>query len=167
MRRPEARRLLLCAALALGCGVGPSSGSDAATREAIESRLMCYCGCANLDVRTCTCGTAEAMRREIASRLERGESVEQVLAAFVSRHGEQILSSPAKEGFNLLAWIAPFGAVLAGGAALLVAVRRWGARGGAGGPPPPGTPGGGAGEALDDEGRKLLSRVEREIREGL
>ena len=43
-------------------------------RREIERGLMCYCGCSDLTVRVCTCGTAEAIRTEIADRLARGES---------------------------------------------------------------------------------------------
>ena len=40
---------------------------------------------------------------------------------FRSKYGEKILSAPTTQGFNLLAWIMPFAAILAGGA--LVALR--------------------------------------------
>lgn len=132
-------------------------------QHAIESRLMCYCGCANLSIRICTCGTAESVRREIAGRLADGQSRDQVVQAFVERHGEQILTSPVKSGFNLLAWITPFGALLAAGVALIFALRRWSAH--APGAPEP-SPGETAAALTDDEA-KLAERMERELREEL
>ncbi len=140
----------------------PALAAPPSTQEEIEARLMCYCGCANLSIRTCTCGTADAVRREIAGRLAEGESPEQVIGAFVARHGEQILAAPAKSGFNLLAWIAPFGAVLLGAAALVFVVRRWAGRA----PLPAGAPSGSA-AALSDEERAILERMDREIRKEL
>src|SRR5438445_8902538 len=70
--------------------------ADLTPQQQIESRLMCYCGCSDLTVRTCTCGTAEGIRQEIGSRLVRGESPDQVVAAFIARYGAQIRSAPTK-----------------------------------------------------------------------
>lgn len=145
-------------------------GADLTPGQQIESRLMCYCGCSDLTVRTCTCGVAASIRDEIAERLGRGETSEQVVAAFIARHGEKILSAPTTEGFNLVAWVTPFVAFFVAAIMIVVLVRRWGRpraaaagvrRGGpaAGGPPlPPAT--------FSKEERVLLDRVEREIREG-
>ena len=92
----------------------------------------------------------------------------QVVEAFVSRYGERILSAPRKEGFDLLAWVAPFAALLLAGTMLVVVIRRWTAAAatrpdrpagsGVAGPRPP------APSSRKD--REALDRVEREIREG-
>src|SRR5262245_43495568 len=129
----------------------------------VESRLMCFCGCSDLTVRACTCGTADEIRGEIATRLSSGETPDQVVAAFVARHGEQIRSAPTKSGFDLVAWVTPFLLLFLAGSALVVVVRRWGA------PRPAGTaPGPGSAEttrAATDAERKALERVRRELRE--
>jgi len=127
---------------------------------------MCYCGCADLTVRVCTCGTADGIRQEIAARLVNGESPDQVVAAFVARHGEQIRSAPLKSGFDLVAWVTPFVALILAGSALVVVVRRWGkARGGslAGATPSAGAE---SGRATTPEEQRALERVRREMREG-
>ena len=124
---------------------------------------MCYCGCADLTVRACTCGTADAIRQEIAERLGNGETPDQVVAVYVSRHGAQIRSAPTKTGFDLLAWVTPFAALLLAGSALIVIVRRWGAQAAAarsaGAPVPP------APRPFLPEDEKALERVRREMRE--
>jgi len=170
--RPEILRAgtaLLAVAL---IPLGALRAADLTPQQQIESRLMCYCGCANLKVRTCTCGTADAIREEIAGRLTRGETPDQVVASFVARHGEQILSAPTKQGFNLVAWITPFALILMAGIILVFAVRRWEGKGlgfapsaasAPGAPPDPS--GAGGPPALSDRERDLMARVEREIRE--
>jgi len=169
MRRKEAPgRLTLTRAARLAAAVllaAPALlfSADLTPQQQIESRLMCYCGCSDLTVRTCTCGTADGIREEIGSRLARGESPDQVVAAFIARYGAQIRSAPTKRGFDLLAWSTPYVALFAAGAALVLLVRRWG-RGGrrAGAEPPPA-----AAEApTSPADREIMKRIEREIREG-
>ena len=126
---------------------------------------MCYCGCSDLTVRVCTCGTADSIRNQIAGRLANGETPDQVVAAFVTQHGEQIRSAPPKSGFNLIAWVTPFLVLILAGSALVVVVRRWGAVRTA----PvaaPGSPGAEVDRAPTPKERKALERVRREMREG-
>ena len=49
----------------------------------------------------------------------------EVLAHFSSKYGEKILSAPTASGFNLIAWVTPFAAVLVAGAVIVVVSRRW------------------------------------------
>ncbi len=125
---------------------------------------MCYCGCSDLTVRVCTCGTADGIRENIAGRLANGETPDEVVAAFVMQHGEQIRSAPTKSGFDLIAWVTPFLALVLAGSALVVVVRRWGAVRSAAAPP--GAPRTGIDHAPTAEERKALERVRREMREG-
>lgn len=141
----------------------PAAAADRSPQEAIEEALMCYCGCADLTVRACTCGTADSIRQDIATRLANGDSEEAVLASFVARHGEKILSAPTREGFNLLAWIMPFAVLLAAATALVVVIRRWETRGAAAKAEARARPS--TATDLSDEQRLTLERVEREMRE--
>lgn len=120
------------AALILALGAilptGPARADTAVTSPGVDyvtERIICDCGCSNLTVKNCTCGKADRVRSEIAQRLGRGETAEQILKSYVDEYGEQILSAPTREGFNLLGWLLPFGAVLLGGAALVLILRRW------------------------------------------
>jgi cytochrome c-type biogenesis protein CcmH len=163
--RPDSplSRSLLVVGLLLVLG-SPAQAAERTPQQAIEEGLMCYCGCVDLTVRVCTCGTAATIRQEIVTRLANGENKEEVLAAFVARHGEQILSAPTKEGFNLLAWIMPFAVILIAATALIVFIRRSAARGAlamAGSPAQPFA----ANAELSDAQRQTLERIEREIQE--
>jgi cytochrome c-type biogenesis protein CcmH/NrfF len=98
----------------------------APSQQDVEESLTCQCGC-GLTVHSCNhiqCGSGEPMKKEIAERLARGESKEQILDAFTKRYGEKVLSSPTMQGFNRLAWIMPFAVLLGAGTMLTLAIRR-------------------------------------------
>jgi cytochrome c-type biogenesis protein CcmH len=99
----------------------------ATTQQEVEESLTCQCGC-GLTVLGCNhlqCPSGEPMKKEIAERLARGEDGETILAAFRERYGEKVLSSPTLRGFNWLAWVTPFAAILAGGLGVTLVIRRW------------------------------------------
>ncbi len=66
---------------------------------------------------------SQQMRGVIRQQLQQGQSEQQIIQYFVSRYGSNILWSPPKQGFTMLAWIIPI-AILLGGAILLVLVLR-------------------------------------------
>jgi cytochrome c-type biogenesis protein CcmH len=108
------------------------------TQHEIEESLTCQCGC-GLTVHSCNhiqCGSGEPIKKEISERLARGESKEQILAAFTQKFGEKVLSSPTFSGFNWFAWVTPFAAVFIAGTVLALTIRK---RGGRTAPRPPGT----------------------------
>lgn len=100
-------------------------------RDDLEHRIRCQCGC-TLDVFTCrttdfSCQVSPAMHRDIMGLVEGGYDAQEIIDAFVGAYGEKARMAPTKSGFNLLAWFAPGGAVLLGGAAILMVLRRWNA----------------------------------------
>ena len=115
------------APLLLALLVAAAPAIAAPTQQEIEEALTCQCGC-GLTVHSCNhlnCGSGEPMKKEIAERLARGETRDQILAAFTARYGEKVLSSPTFRGFNWFAWLTPFAAVLTAAAGLVVVIRRW------------------------------------------
>src|SRR5207244_10515162 len=97
----------------------------AATQREVEESLTCQCGC-GLTVHGCNhlqCPSGEPMKKEIAERLARGEDTETILAAFRTRYGEKVLSSPTFGGFNWLAWVTPFAAILASALGRTLVIR--------------------------------------------
>ena len=98
----------------------------APTQQDVEESLTCQCGC-GLTVHSCNhiqCGSGEPIKKEISERIGRGETKEQILAAFTQKLGEKVLSSPTMTGLNRLAWIMPFAALLVAGTILVVVIRR-------------------------------------------
>jgi cytochrome c-type biogenesis protein CcmH len=61
--------------------------------------------------------------------LEGGKSYDDVIAYFVGKEGEVALSSPTKEGFNLVGYIMPFLAIIAAGSGVAVTATRWAKKG--------------------------------------
>jgi len=118
----------LWAAFVLALAMAPLVRADgpAPSQRDIEESLTCQCGC-GLTVHSCNhiqCGSGEPIKKEIAERLGRGESKQQILDAFTAKFGEKVLSSPTMQGFNTLAWIMPFAVVLTAGAILAMVIQR-------------------------------------------
>lgn len=138
-----------------------SGGGDAPTQKEIESALTCQCGC-GLTVHSCNhiqCGSGEPMKKDIAERLAAGQSRDTILAAFASKYGEKVLAAPTFKGFNWLAWITPFAAVLLAASFLAFAIRRRTHESA----PTPSTPAGAGGDpALRARLAKELDDLERE-----
>jgi cytochrome c-type biogenesis protein CcmH len=96
--------------------------------KGIERKLKCTCGC-NLDIFTCrttdfTCQFSPALHKDVMSLRAEGKSPEEVITAFVSKHGEQILMAPPPKGFNLAGYLVPGIAILATGAAISAVIMR-------------------------------------------
>lgn len=103
----------------------PASAASEVTK--ISQQLVCQCGC-TMTLANCThqeCMSREAMTKLIIKKLDEGMTEAQVVRYFVGEYGEQVLSSPVKKGFNLVAWILPFASILAGAIVVYLALKKW------------------------------------------
>jgi cytochrome c-type biogenesis protein CcmH len=119
----------------------------------IEESLVCQCGC-GLTVHACNhlnCPSGIPIKKEIAERLARGETKDEIIAYFQTKYGEKVLSAPTLRGFNLVAWVAPFVFVIIGGFVVARVARRWRHETGTHEPPPTPAP-------VDDAFRERLAR---------
>ncbi len=133
------------------------AGARAATLEDIGNELICQCGC-NMVLINCNhqeCGVRESMLADIRQRLDRGESRDQIVQAFIQQYGEVVLAAPPKRGFNLVAWITPFAALLAGAGVIYIAITTWVKRGAVQAPKP---------GAVKEDDEKYLARLEQELK---
>jgi cytochrome c-type biogenesis protein CcmH/NrfF len=154
-------RAALLAAVLLGVAV--TAHAAVATQQDVEESLTCQCGC-GLTVHSCNhiqCGSGEPMKKEIAERLARNETKDQILAAFTKRYGEKVLSSPTFQGFNWLAWVTPFAAFLGAATVLTVVIRRRTAAHPIAAPPPPPSDAAGS-DALRARLARELADLDRE-----
>jgi cytochrome c-type biogenesis protein CcmH len=133
------------------------------SRQEVSEGLTCQCGC-GLTVANCNhpnCEFSVPVREQIDGMLGRGMSGPQVIAYFRGKYGEKILSAPTTQGFNLLAWIMPFAALLAGGALVAFTVGRWRSKSRA----PAAAGDGDAGADNDHFDPELRRQLERELRD--
>jgi cytochrome c-type biogenesis protein CcmH len=130
MRHSLTLAVFLLIGLLVGTAFVSLTGAAKPTFQELEESLTCQCGC-GLTVHSCNhlqCDSALPLRAEIREQMALGKGKAQILAHFVSKYGEKILSSPTTTGFNLTAWIMPFALVFLGGVFVLVTLVRWSAR---------------------------------------
>lgn len=71
---------------------------------------------------------ADQIKAEIRRRAAAGQSEEQIKDALVKDFGREVLATPPKEGFDLVAWIVPSIVVLIGLVSIPFITRRWSRR---------------------------------------
>jgi len=104
-----------------------AGAAERPTLAGISQGLTCQCGC-GLTVANCnhpTCSFSVPVRAQIESMIAKGESGSQIIGFYRAKFGEKVLSAPTTEGFNILAWVMPFVAVVLGGALIFCTTNRW------------------------------------------
>jgi cytochrome c-type biogenesis protein CcmH len=137
--RLRGRYLVQALAIAVVCigflGAGPSRSVDARFND-LGHKLMCVCGCNQilLECNHVGCSYSTQMRDELMAALTRGgsggggstpDSDDLVLQSFVQKYGATVLAAPPTSGFNIVAWIVPFVALVAGLGLVTIIVRKW------------------------------------------
>jgi cytochrome c-type biogenesis protein CcmH len=117
------RVLILAATLLLLVAAGCGADDDAPTLAELEKRYICPTCHTTLELSNAP--VADRMRAIIRERIAAGDSVSEIDAILIGSFGEEVLASPPKEGFNLLAWVLPLAAGAIAVAAIAVALRRW------------------------------------------
>jgi cytochrome c-type biogenesis protein CcmH len=90
--------------------------------------------CSGVRLDACELKACDQMKDMIEIQLAEGQDLQTIKDYFVEQYGPQVLGEPPRSGFNWLAWILPFVAVVAGGVFLWTRARRMDPRS-AGGPP--------------------------------
>lgn len=117
-------RPLLVALAALLVLATPAVASEGRpTLSELEGEVMCPTCRTTLDQSSSP--VAARMRAFISARIAAGDSKGEIKAALVDNFGEQVLASPPKRGFNLLAWVVPLAGAGVGALALGFAAWRW------------------------------------------
>lgn len=157
--------LLVGSVLLSGALCSPVQAATKDQAKTISDGIICPCSCGEI-LTGCTCETGKAMRANIEADVKAGKTKDQIEAALVAQYGEVILGAPKAKGFNLLVWVAPVIATVAG---LLIAsfiLVRWRRRNPAATPAAPlaGGPDAPLPTATDARADALRARAEEELR---
>lgn len=121
------KRLHLIPALLLGVLLLLGAGDDSARIDHIGHQLMCVCGCNQvlLECNHVGCSYSTRMRDELTAAVTRGDSDNNVLQWFIQTYGTTVLTVPSDHGFNRLAWIMPYLALVVGIGLVVFIVAVW------------------------------------------
>jgi cytochrome c-type biogenesis protein CcmH/NrfF len=103
-------------------------GADQDARfQTLGHKLMCMCSCNQvlLECNHVGCPLSDGMRHELAAAIDRGDSDDLVLQAFVQKYGPTVLLAPPATGFSRTAWIMPYIVLVLGIATVVLIVRAW------------------------------------------
>jgi cytochrome c-type biogenesis protein CcmH len=118
---------MMRAAVVALLAVGLTAVASAATLDdqvhAIASELMCPV-CAGQTVAESSSALAGQMREIIRTRLQQGQTREEIVAYFVAQFGEGVLAAPPRRGGGLWLWLAPPGVLAIGLLVLGRYIRR-------------------------------------------
>ena len=119
--------------LALVFGFAPARAATTAGIKAVAHELVCLCGnCNRESLATCLCSDFAVPEREAIGRaLDQGQTRQQIIDGYIARFGTMGYAAPPQEGFNLLAWVAPFVALLLGIVLVRTLLVSWKGRSGA------------------------------------
>ncbi len=121
MRRRLHRALALLASCAWLLGAQEAVARYSPEVEADARRMFTRIMspyCPGLTLTTCPSEGAVVLKDSIRAELAAGRTPAQVMRGLEERFGEGIHASPPARGFGLVAWVAPFLLLLAGGVAL-------------------------------------------------
>jgi cytochrome c-type biogenesis protein CcmH len=133
LKRTAQVALLSAAILAL-----MGAGDQEARFQSLGHHMMCVCGCGQilLECNHVGCQYSDRMRTELMAALDRGDNDDLITQAFIQKYGTTVVAAPSTTGFNRVAWIMPFLALVLGLVTTALIVRAWKDR------PAPATPGG-------------------------
>jgi cytochrome c-type biogenesis protein CcmH len=71
------------------------------------------------------CPSSEGELDELRTGIANGQTDKQIFDSFAAKYGATVLAAPTTEGFNLVAWIAPFAVFAAALLGTILLVRHW------------------------------------------
>lgn len=112
--------------LAVG-SIGVSAPPTAAERVLNLTRSIGCPQCAGQSVAESDVAVSREVRRDIAQRVEQGQTDQEILAYYASEtvFGPDALLNPPTEGVGSLVWVLPIVVLIGASAALALAFRAW------------------------------------------
>jgi cytochrome c-type biogenesis protein CcmH len=116
-------------AVALAVAVCFTMGAtDPASRfTTLSHKTMCTCGCAEIlgECNHVGCSFSTEELAIVRDGIDGGKSDQAILDAMVAKYGATVLAAPTKQGFDLVAWIAPFAVFAAALLGTILLIRHW------------------------------------------
>jgi cytochrome c-type biogenesis protein CcmH/NrfF len=124
---PRLRRVLQLGLVSLALFTFMGAGDDSARFNDLGHKLMCVCGCSQilLECNHVGCKYSDTMRAELMAAVERGDNDDLTLQGFVQKYGTTVMAAPTDKGFNKVAWIMPYLALVLGLITVTLIVRAW------------------------------------------
>jgi len=124
------KRIVQVSLLVLALFTFMGAGDDSGRFNNLGHKLMCACGCGQilLECNHVGCTYSDRMRGELAAAIDRGDSDDLSLQSFVQKYGPTVLAAPPTTGFNRVAWVMPFAALVFGILLTVYIVRAWKSR---------------------------------------
>lgn len=107
-----------------GVRLSPLSARQEVLAKQLEGKLIAPC-CFSQTVADHYSDAAAHIKQQIRQFLAQGHTEDQILDSYVRVYGERILSEPRARGFNLLAYLAPPLALVAGVGGMFFMLTRW------------------------------------------
>ena len=129
-RNSNPKRSLQALLLCVGVFALLGAGDQAARVNDLGHRMMCACGCNQilLECNHVGCSYSDRMRAELVAAVDRGDNDDLTLQSFVQKYGPTVLAAPTKTGFDRVAWIMPYAALVLGLGLVTFIVRAWRSR---------------------------------------
>ena len=99
-------------------------GQSSSDLKQLLRSVYCYCGCSRETIEVCVCGVAHDIKSEFKQLLNQGQTVEEIKAGYLAKYGTQFDAIMKAEGFNLVAYIAPFFFLLIFGSVAVLVIQR-------------------------------------------
>jgi cytochrome c-type biogenesis protein CcmH len=113
---------LTCLTIGTMRTTGPYSVEDRI--NAVAKTIKCPT-CQGESVADSNAPTSQEIRGDIAARLSRGESPDDIRSFYASSYGQEILLTPSGSGVTALVWVLPVLVLVGAIAGLFIAFRRW------------------------------------------
>jgi cytochrome c-type biogenesis protein CcmH len=130
MFKPASLRRTLQAALLFVALIALLGAGDDARFNRLGHQMMCACGCNQilLECNHVGCRYSDNMRGELMAAIDRGDNDDLVMQSFVQKYGSTVIAAPSNTGFDRVAWIVPYLALVLGIFGVGFLVRAWRSR---------------------------------------
>jgi cytochrome c-type biogenesis protein CcmH len=112
-------------AVLVAAALAPREPATASEQVAEISQTIRCPTCSGESVAQSDADISKQIRLDVAQRLQRGQTPDQIRAYYAERYGEGILLTPQSGGLVGLVWILPVAALVLAVGGLVIVFRRW------------------------------------------